>query len=107
VPFCKVAVFERLAAFPEAYQPPVPPEPEPLEPVPAITGVPLSRDAITTGSLVLAPEEEIEGWYESVVVEAKAESMFVLRWRDWPGEPTLVRGVENLGLLLEGGTPIG
>ena len=101
VPFCKMAVFERLTAFPETYKPPMPivEEVALLEPMPAITGVPSRWEDISAGSLVLAPEEDVSGWFESVVVELKPEALFVLRWRDWPDLPSFVRRGDNLALL--------
>lgn len=98
VPFVKGAAYDQLSAFPEAYLAAPPAEPEPLAPVPPITDVPSTRDAITVGSLVLAPEEE-SGWFESVIVEIKPEALFVLRWRDWPDLPPFVRRGDNLALL--------
>lgn len=99
VPFAKGAAYDRLAGFPEAYLAAAPAEPEPLAPVPAITAVPLTRDAIEAGSLVLAPEEEVLGWFEAVVVEIKPDALFVLRWLDWPDVPSFVRRGDNLALL--------
>ncbi|WP_152047147.1 hypothetical protein [Aureimonas psammosilenae] len=54
---------------------------------------------IAPGCLVLASEGGSDGWYESVVLEEKAENEFVLQWRDWPDLPTFTRRLDQLGLL--------
>jgi hypothetical protein len=59
---------------------------------------PRSWDNLRTGSLVLVSEDE-QSWWAAVVVETKPDDLFVVRWRDWPQEPVLVRRREHLGLL--------
>ncbi len=102
VPFCKATVLERLSAFPEAFAPPAPAAEEvaPADPMPTITGVPSRWEDIVVGSLLLAPEEAPQiGHYEAVVVEDRGESLFVLRWRDWPDIAAFVRRREDLALI--------
>jgi hypothetical protein len=98
VPFCKMATYERLNGFVEAFDPPAPEVEEAALP-PVATGVPRRWEDIGVGSLVLACEGDMQGWFEAVVVEDKGEALFVLRWRDWPEEPALVRRLDDLGLL--------
>ena len=54
---------------------------------------------IGKGSHVLACEGPMLGWYEAIVVYTKGSDGFVLRWRDWPMEPEIVRARNDLGLL--------
>lgn len=61
--------------------------------------VALSWASITVGSVVLASEGPMEGWYEAVVTAAKPDHLFKLKWRDWPDEPAFVRTRGRLGLL--------
>ena len=57
---------------------------------------------IALGSVVLATEGPQEGWFESVVVELRDDSIFLVRWRDWPDEPHFARHRNQLGLLPSG-----
>ena len=54
------------------------------------------------GDLVLAAgfddEDNLEGWYPAVVVK-KDDGEYVVRWRDFPGEPNVSRTAEYLSLL--------
>ena len=97
-PFCKEATHEALERLPGAYAPPPPVEPAP-EPPPVATTAPATWADIGVGALVLAAETPDEPWYPSVVVEAKGEGLFVLRWRDFADEPSFVRRGEDLALL--------
>jgi hypothetical protein len=54
---------------------------------------------IKVGSVVLATEGHMEGWFEAVVIEAKPNNMFMLKWRDWFEEPAFPRKRGHLGLL--------
>jgi hypothetical protein len=54
---------------------------------------------IGPNSLVLATTGVMQGWYEAVVIEAKADDLFTLQWRDWPDDPRLARRREHLALL--------
>lgn len=68
--------------------------------------VPTDWLAIRAGSLVLATSgAAADGWFESVVVEAKADDLMVLRWRDFPDEALFLRRRDQLALL-PAGTPL-
>lgn len=54
---------------------------------------------ITAGSTVLVHGGGEDGWFEAEVVEAKADDLFTLRWRDWPDLPILVRTRAHIALL--------
>lgn len=97
-PFCREAAYRALEAFPEAFLPPAPVEPEPVPP-PAVTSTPQAWDNIGPGSLVLASMGDETGWFESVVVEARGDDLFVLRWEGWPDDPEFARRRHNLALL--------
>lgn len=60
---------------------------------------PTSWAGITVGSVVLANEGHMEGWFEAVVTAAKPNHLFTLTWRDWPDEAPFVRKRGHLGLL--------
>ena len=47
---------------------------------------------------MLAADGESPGWFEAIVVEAKAD-LFGLRWLTWPDLPVFVRRGEHLSLL--------
>ena len=97
-PFAKMAAYEALKAFGEAYQPPVPPEPQPEPPL-AVTGTPQRWEDIDVGALVLASVGPDEGWFEAVVAEARGDAIFVLRWQGWPDHDAFVRRADGLALL--------
>lgn len=70
------------------------------------SGVPLDWPHIREGSLVLATTGGgAEGWFESIVVEAKADDLMVLRWRDFADEALFLRRRDQLALL-PAGTPL-
>jgi hypothetical protein len=98
VPFCKIAAYERLSGFTEAFDPP-PPELEEAALPPVATNVPRCWEDIGISSLVLACEGEMQGWFEAVVVEDKGDDLVELRWRDWPEEPIIVRCRRDLALV--------
>ena len=100
VPFAKMAAYEALRAFGEAYQPPAPVEAAP-EPAPAVTSTPQRWEDLAVGSLVLASLGADEGWFEAVVIEARGEAIFVLRWQGWPEDAAFVRRADGLALLPE------
>lgn len=83
------------------------PAPEPLAPkrlpaivraVAAVRPLPLDFDEVGPGSLVLARDNESEGWYEAIVVLAQGDH-FWLRWRDYPRERQIQRERSQLALL--------
>ncbi|MBQ0820605.1 hypothetical protein KBI52_10355 [Microvirga sp. HBU67558] len=113
LPFCNRLLIEQLEAMggeipaqgPEAIQPALNQAPMPDAEVSSSgdtatpTTNPSSWDAITVGSVVLASEGHMDGWYEAVVTDAKPNDLFILRWRDWPDLPTFVRKRGHLSLL--------
>ena len=54
--------------------------------------------AIGLGSVVLAPADPDDGWWEAIVVKV-AGNRLTLRWRDYPDEPLIVRQRHRLALL--------
>lgn len=64
------------------------------------SGVPTDWPIIREGSLVLATSgAAADGWFESVVCEAKPDDLMVLRWRDFPDEALFLRRRDQLALL--------
>lgn len=57
---------------------------------------------IGVGSVVLACQGPMEGWWEAVVLYTKANDAFVLSWRDFLDEPEIARARKDLGLLPPG-----
>ena len=96
VPFVAKGTYDRLAAFEGAFKPV--PATTPAEPMPEPTNVPATWSEIGAHSLVLAADDEVQGWYEAVVVEAKGD-LFGLRWLAWPELPPFVRRGEHLSLM--------
>lgn len=107
VPFIKaplhaelVALAKRLGQYREELPPrPLLPATKPKE-KPSYHS-PASWTDIQVGSLVLASEglSKSDGWFEAAVVERKADNLFLVRWRDWPDEPTFARQRDHLALL--------
>ena len=58
--------------------------------------------SIGIGSVVLACQGPMEGWWEAVVTYTKADDYFVLRWRDFPDDDEITRARTDLGLLPPG-----
>lgn len=54
---------------------------------------------IAVGDVVLASDGPSEGWYECKVIEAQADSHYLLQWRDWPEVDPFTRYVTDIGLL--------
>lgn len=115
VPFCNRTLFGQLEAM--GGETPPPPEAadiqatstaeltgdgqttgQPTDIAPKLTA-PSTWADITVGSVVLATEGHMEGWFEAVVVEAKPNNLFMLKWRDWFEEPAFPRKRGHLGLL--------
>jgi len=57
---------------------------------------------INRGSIVLATEGPMEGWFEAVVTEAKGDDLFLLKWRDWPNNAPFLRKRHQLAILPPG-----
>ena len=50
------------------------------------------------GSVVLAPADPDDGWWEAIVVKVAGDRL-TLRWRDYPDEPLITRQRHRLALL--------
>ncbi len=59
---------------------------------------PVSPEQIGLGSLVLGTTGPEEGWWEAEVIGING-TMLTLKWRDYPGEGTVVRRRHELGFL--------
>ena len=59
---------------------------------------PQDFDEVGPGSLVLAWDEEVDAWYEAIVVLAQGDH-FWLRWRDYPSERQVQCRRDQLALL--------
>ncbi len=64
------------------------------------SGLPANWDKIAVGHLVIAQDDEAAkpGWWEAIVL-ARDNDMLTLKWRDWPGYPTIVRHAGAVALL--------
>lgn len=60
--------------------------------------LPGSRDEIRAGHLVIAQTSLADGWWEFIVV-SREDGTLRLRYRDFPGEPELLRDVSAVALL--------
>lgn len=107
VPFVKQDLFNEIAAHlsPEdrkrLEQPRAAPETPPTEiPHPVRPkNMPDSFDKIIVGSLVLATEGPLEGWYEAKVVEVKAGLSLRLQWRDYLDIPPFTRRIDQIAII--------
>lgn len=65
----------------------------------AITAsLPKSPAQLAPGHLVIAQATVEDGWWPAIVIKRSSEAV-TLRWRDFPGEPELVRPISALALL--------
>ncbi|MCJ2086450.1 hypothetical protein MKK88_10660 [Methylobacterium sp. E-005] len=117
VPFVKAELYERLLAATGTPDTPLPVRvaSKPVDaPPPARTGSngqggpdapggaakrPVDWAGIGIGSVVLACQGPMEGWWEAVVLYTKADSELILQWRDYPHEGEFTRARKDLGLL--------
>ncbi len=65
----------------------------------APTNLPEGWDKVVVGSLVLATEDPLEGWFEATVVELKPDNVLRLQWRHYLDLPPFNRRLEDVGLL--------
>ena len=100
VPFVKAGVFDQLAA--QAANAPRPMQLIATEAEGDDAKCARSWSEVAVGSLVLASDGPAEGWREALVVEAHAEDVFTLKWRDFPDDPPLLRRRQHIGLLHPG-----
>jgi hypothetical protein len=106
IPFIRRDLYEQLvAAAPAAgsqQQAAPPPNGTGGQPGGKPAGSPPNRPQtwaeIGIGDLVVAFEDNDEGWYEAIVAEANGD-MLTLRWRDYPRQKAVVRHRNRLGLL--------
>ena len=56
-------------------------------------------DAIKVGSLVVAYESDDDGWWIARVSEVKGDGLFVLKWRDFPDMPPVLRKRADMALM--------
>ena len=62
---------------------------------------PKSWSEIRVGSLVIAHEGPVDGWWEAVVTEVHAD-VLTLRWRDYPRMAAITRNRKEVALLFSG-----
>jgi len=62
---------------------------------------PTDWSKITVGSLVLAEEARMEGWFEAIVLEACPKDVFKLKFRDYSEDPIITRHVSRLALMMQ------
>ena len=60
--------------------------------------LPKSPAQLAPGHLVIAPASLEDGYWPAVVTKRSGETV-TLKWRDFPGEPEIVRPISGLALL--------
>jgi hypothetical protein len=55
-------------------------------------------EMVAVGSLVLAPDTDRESWWPTVVVGARDDGRWILKWRDFPEQRSFVRKHTELAL---------
>ncbi|MGO7411805.1 hypothetical protein ACC810_03045 [Rhizobium ruizarguesonis] len=63
------------------------------------SNVPDDWGKIVVGSLVLATDDPLEGWFEATVIELKPDSVLRLQWRHYLDLPPFNRKLEDVALL--------
>jgi len=63
------------------------------------SNVPGDWSKILIGSLVLATEDPLEGWFEATVIELKPDNVLRLQWRHYLDLPPFNRRLEDVALL--------
>ncbi|OWV72184.1 hypothetical protein ATY77_11735 [Rhizobium sp. R634] len=63
------------------------------------SNVPDDWGKVAVGSLVLATEDPLEGWFEATVVELKSDNVLRLQWRHYLDLPPFNRRLEDVALL--------
>lgn len=107
VPFVKQDLYNEIAAHlsdedrERLEQPRAAPETPPAEVSHPVrpNHMPDSFDKIVVGSLVLATEGPLEGWYEAKVLEVKAEGSLRLQWRDYLDNPAFSRRIDQVAII--------
>lgn len=108
VPLVKSALYEKLLAIAGPAgdsDKPSTPVPEPIAVDPKATPSGESKSNATAGwpnfmkgSIVLATENEAEGWFPCVVQHVDAE-VLTLRWQGWPDLPKISRKITQVATL--------
>ncbi|MFS2037287.1 hypothetical protein [Agrobacterium tumefaciens] len=107
VPFVKQDLYQAIAAHlsdeerERLEQPRVVPDKPTAEtdyPVPP-KNMPESWDRLTVGSLVLATEGPLEGWYEATVIKIDGDTGLRLKWRDYLDMLPFSRRVDQVALI--------
>lgn len=96
--FCRMPLLEALEAFPEAFKPTASTASE-IETAKDDAGLEPRWQPLQVGTIVLATLGGDQGWFEARVTEDRGESLYVLAWVGWPGDPTIVRHANALALL--------
>ncbi|MEN0115467.1 MAG: hypothetical protein AAGD15_01990 [Agrobacterium cavarae] len=107
VPFVKQDLYNEIAAHlsnedrERLEQPRAAPDTQPAEVSHPVrpNHMPDSFDKIVVGSLVLATEGRLEGWYEAKVLEVKADGSLRLQWRDYLDNPAFSRRVDQVAII--------
>ncbi|POO56705.1 hypothetical protein [Agrobacterium rosae] len=107
VPFVKQDLYNEIAAHlsdeerERLEQPRAAPETPPTNVTHPVRpkNMPDSFDRIVVGSVVLATEGPLEGWYEAKVIEVKAEGALRLQWRDYLDDPAFTRRIDQVALI--------
>ena len=60
--------------------------------------MPKSWADIKVGSLVIAHESVVDGWWEAIVTEVNGDKL-TIKWRDYPRQPTVIRGKAEIAFL--------
>jgi len=63
------------------------------------TNLPEGWEKIVVGSLVLATDDPMEGWFEATVIELKPDNVLRLQWRHYLDLPPFNRRLEDVALL--------
>ncbi|QIO58713.1 hypothetical protein ELI20_01200 [Rhizobium ruizarguesonis] len=63
------------------------------------SNVPDDWSKILVGSLVLATDDPLEGWFEATVIELKPDNVLRLQWRHYLDLPPFNRKIEDVALL--------
>ncbi len=115
VPFVKAGLYASLAATADVDPTQGPRDPDPAPAASAgpneagasdrgepVEGQPESDpDSLAVGSVVLALEGPMEGWWEAVVIRTSGD-MITLKWRDFPDWAQIVRRRDHLAYLPPG-----